>query len=260
MVGRNTEQAKSALKVKILEKIMTKTQSQLKMIQNLYFVVQPIFNVSNENQVAFYELLLRSKVSNKFPGNNFFDLFSSEYGNLKVLIFFETELKKFLNDNPNTTFSINFEIIQFQYDQTITFFENMLTYSPKIIIEITERSYEASENKSILPKIQKIQEMGYSIFIDDIGTGRHTLSCVQNSANYIDGIKFSAVPFKNLSKNDVVGLLNTWENIAKANHLIFICEGVDNFESYYLLKKMGIDYQQGWYLGRPMGYTIEAKK
>lgn len=241
---------------------MTEHHEQLGVIKDFYFVMQPVVKISGKqkDKIAFYEILLRSKKTRQFPGEIFFDLIKSQSGNQIVLSFFEKQLKEILQENPCTKLSINFEIIQFKSPQTHEFFERMNTWAPNIIVELTERSYATNGSNYLLDTVKKIKKMGYRIFVDDIGTGRNTLSHVQDNVNLVDGIKFAWPHFKEDSCQISISFLKEWDNLAKKNNLAFVFEGVENVDTQILLQKMGIIYQQGWFFGKPREDMIEAQK
>ncbi|MGO0155328.1 EAL domain-containing protein [Leuconostoc mesenteroides] len=241
---------------------MTEQHKQLEVTKDFYFVMQPVVKISDkqEDEIVFYEILLRSKKTRQFPGEIFFDLIKSQSGNQMVLSFFEKQLKDILQENPCTKFSVNFEIIQFKSPQTQEFFERMQTWAPNIIVELTERSYATKDSEYLLDAVKKIKKMGYRIFVDDIGKGRNTLSHVQDNVNLVDGIKFAWAHFKSESSQNSVSFLKEWDTLAKKNNLAFVFEGVENVDTQILLKKMGIVYQQGWFFGKPREDMIEAQK
>ncbi|KGB51241.1 diguanylate phosphodiesterase [Leuconostoc mesenteroides P45] len=240
---------------------MNVSHKQLKIIEDFYIVMQPIFKVSPEkkDKVMFYEILLRSKKTKKFPGEIFFNLVKSKSGNRIVLSFFEKQLKETLQEHPCARFSINFEIIQFNSSQTHEFFERMNAWAPNIIVELTERSYPIYGNDYLWKAIKKIREMGYSIFIDDIGTGQNILSVLQDNINLVDGIKYTGSHLQKDYSQVGVSLLSYWDTLARNNNLAFVFEGVETIATQLLLYKMGIVYQQGWLFGKPIEDMSEAQ-
>ncbi|MGX4593934.1 EAL domain-containing protein [Leuconostoc sp. JNUCC 76] len=241
---------------------MTDYHEQLKVVDDLYFVMQPVVKVTAKQRkvIEFYEVLLRSRKTKKFPGNIFFDLLKTASGNEMVLSFFESHLTEMLRKNTRTIFSINLEIIQFKFPETLQFFENMGKWSSRIIVEITERPYNIIEENTFFNNVKEIRRIGYRIFVDDIGCGRNTLSCVQDNIDLIDGIKYSWGNFKYIPRKVGISLLKEWAYLAQTNSIVFVFEGVDSIDSLIFLQNIGVIYQQGWYIGKPKEYTNEAYK
>ena len=119
-----------------------------------------------------------------------------------------------------------------------------------INIEITETA--AVENETVLrDTLDKLHEKGFSVSMDDFGTGYSNLTSVFDLSFEI--IKIDKSILWNADDNlagDII-LENTVNTIKQMDRRI-VCEGVETLEQRNKLKKMGVDYCQGFYFSRPI--------
>lgn len=119
----------------------------------------------------------------------------------------------------------------------------------RVVIELTEQS--PIENFDLLyGALQHYRAMGFSIALDDLGAGYSSLRLwselqpefVKVDRHFIDGIHLDPV------KREFVGSIL---NMAKASHAHVIAEGIERPEELGVLEDMGVDWVQGYWLGRP---------
>ncbi len=114
-------------------------------------------------------------------------------------------------------------------------------------MEVTESLY--SENTElIIDQVKKTQELGFSIEMDDFGSGYSSLGSLATFPLNILKLDISFV--RNIKKNEIV-----IENIIKMAHrmgLLTIAEGAETLEQYKILKTLGCDYIQGFYFSKPL--------
>lgn len=114
-------------------------------------------------------------------------------------------------------------------------------------MEVTESLY--SENTElIIDQVKKTQEMGFSIEMDDFGSGYSSLGSLATFPLNILKLDISFV--RNIKKNEIV-----IENIIKMAHrmgLLTIAEGAETLEQYKILKTLGCDYIQGFFFSKPL--------
>lgn len=129
--------------------------------------------------------------------------------------------------------------------------------SPELFtIELTERGiYEDTVN--LIGNIVRLRMYGAGISIDDFGTG---------NSSYL---KIAQLPFTEI-KIDRSFVDKCFHNEAKLSIIKSICtlsdnmdlklvsEGVEDRETWLLMKELGVDICQGYYTGRPV--SIEALK
>ncbi len=114
-------------------------------------------------------------------------------------------------------------------------------------MEVTESLY--SENTElIIDQVKKTQELGFSIEMDDFGSGYSSLGSLATFPLNILKLDISFV--RNIKKNEIV-----IENIIKMAHrmgLLTIAECSETLEQYKILKTLGCDYIQGFYFSKPL--------
>jgi len=119
-----------------------------------------------------------------------------------------------------------------------------------LVFEITESA--AFDNPDLaVAAMTAMRALGVGLSIDDYGTGQSTLTYLKRlPANEIK-IDKSFILDVTKSRNDQILVRST---IALAHELGFkvVAEGIEDAETYALLKSYGCDTAQGWYVGRPM--------
>ncbi|GAA6151819.1 putative bifunctional diguanylate cyclase/phosphodiesterase [Pseudoteredinibacter isoporae] len=117
-------------------------------------------------------------------------------------------------------------------------------------IEITE-NLMIKDPEHALRELKKLNQSGFSLSIDDFGTGFSSLA-------YINQYPFSNLKIDRSFVSDIehdpssLALVESIINIAKTFSLTTIAEGVETREQADILQKLGCDKAQGFYFHRPM--------
>lgn len=114
-------------------------------------------------------------------------------------------------------------------------------------IKVTEHSL----SEEIIHEISRIKKMGYEVSVDDFGTGYSNLRIVKNIQPDIIKIDKSFV-FDMEESSVRSSMIPQIIDIAATVGARVIAEGVENVEQRDLLLKLGVQYGQGYYFGRPM--------
>jgi diguanylate cyclase (GGDEF)-like protein len=149
-------------------------------------------------------------------------------------------------------FSINISIHDIENRRTFLFILDQVEKFPNpqnITFEILES--DRVENYEKLNKfIKEMKSHGCKIAIDDFGSGYSNFSHIlELNVNYLK-IDSSLVKFITKDQNSLV-IVKTIVNFASNLNLKTIAEFVEDRESMELLEKMGVDFIQGYYIGRP---------
>ncbi len=117
-------------------------------------------------------------------------------------------------------------------------------------LEITESALDQNGGY-IKSECDKMRDLGYSIWIDDFGSGYSSLNTV---AEYnFDVLKLDMVFMRSYSNNSKTAKLLTFiMEGARAMTVAPLCEGVETKEQYEFLKSIGCERVQGYYFGKPM--------
>ena len=118
-----------------------------------------------------------------------------------------------------------------------------LEITEQILIEDTKRAIE------VINLIKKEYNVHFSI--DDFGTGYSSLQYLKQLD--VDKLKIDMSFVKDMleDKSDYV-IVETTVNMAKSLKLQTVAEGVETKEHFEELKKLGVDYFQGYYFAKPM--------
>lgn len=119
-----------------------------------------------------------------------------------------------------------------------------------IDVEITESAF--NDNSGLIKtETKKIRDAGYSIWIDDFGSGYSSLNTI---AEYeFDVLKLDMVFMRGIEKNPKTKpLIKYIVNATKELGISPLCEGVETLENFEFLKEIGCDKAQGYYFGKPM--------
>jgi len=126
---------------------------------------------------------------------------------------------------------------------------------PKLIeIEITESAF-VDDMKLIRTVVQKLRKKGFSILIDDFGSGYSSLNMLKDvQADVIKmDIKFFDLNQANYEKG--VNIIQSVIDMSRRLGLPIIAEGVETQEQIDILSKMGLNYVQGYFYYKPLPLT-----
>lgn len=215
---------------------------------------QPIYHTQTQ-EVYSYEVLMRiydeKRKTIMYPGE-FLKIAkqSSLYSPLmENVIYLAFQLVK---SYPKVKFSINMSYIDMLHEDTSKLFLTMLESCEKpenVIIEILES--EGITNYDIIrPFLNKAKSYGCQLSIDDFGSGYSNYYRIMQLD--IDNIKIDGSIIKELphDENSQV-VVETIVNFARRKGCKIVAEFVSNEEIYKKVKKYGIEYTQGFYLGKP---------
>lgn len=223
--------------------------------ENSFFLVaQPI--VSSDKKIKFHEILARIFISNEnimYP-DSFLPIArtlgllpSLDRAIIKQTIkFLYKSFNKSsfsINLNPETLIDVNF--VKFVKD----LFETYKIDSSRIIFEIVES--DIIDQKNICNVISELRSTGIKIAIDDFGTGHSNysrLKWLNVDILKIDGSFIRDVIINDFDKKAVQSFIE----IAKLKNSKVVAEFVENKETMDYLISQGIDFFQGYHVGRPI--------
>ncbi len=117
-------------------------------------------------------------------------------------------------------------------------------------IEVTESTF-LDMGEEVSNQLKELSALGLSLSIDDFGTGYSSLSYLQSMTFNILKIDQSFISRLPGSESDL-NLVKAIVNMSKALHLEIIAEGVETEQQLLLMKDLGCDIVQGYYISRPM--------
>lgn len=165
----------------------------------------------------------------------------------------QLELWSRKNDFKNISISCNFTRITLSEDSFADRIKEISDkYSfdrSKLIIEITEDAIE-TDFKKAKKNISKCRQLGFTIALDDLGSGYTSLA---NLCDYtIDVVKIDR---DILLKTDTQKGKELFEGIialSRSLNLRVVCEGVETNEQNDFVSASNCDYVQGWYFSKAL--------
>jgi diguanylate cyclase (GGDEF)-like protein len=162
----------------------------------------------------------------------------------------------------DTMVSINLSPVQFKQAELFDVVETALRNSglspERLEIEITESVLleRACEN---LVFMERLSDLGVSLALDDFGTGYSSLSCLTTFP--FDKIKIDKSFMGNLSAQyKSAAIISSIVTLARGLGMSVTAEGVETVEQLDGLKQLGVNFAQGYLLGRPVPNTDLEKQ
>ena len=120
----------------------------------------------------------------------------------------------------------------------------------RVTFEILENITVAKNSNRITKKLNRLKEMGFKIAVDDFGIENSNFSRLLEIN--LDLIKIDGIFIKDLKKSQKNRTITrAIVNLAKTLGIKTVAEYVEDEEIYNIIKDCGIDYAQGYYIGRP---------
>ncbi len=125
----------------------------------------------------------------------------------------------------------------------------------RITFEILENITIFKNSKKITQQLNELRGMGFKIAIDDFGIENSNFGRLLEIN--IDFIKLDGIFIKNLKHNKRNRTITkAIVNLAKTLKIETVAEFVEDEEVYEIVKECGIDYAQGYYIGKPEASLI----
>jgi len=121
-----------------------------------------------------------------------------------------------------------------------------------INLEITE-THQSEDNTLLLKTFNRLKEIGFNFSLDDYGTGLSNISSIYEMDFNIVKIDKSIL-WNSIKSDGYKAILDS--NIEILHNLKFklVCEGVETKEQVDYLKNHNVEYIQGYYYSKPIGY------
>lgn len=239
------EQRENLYWIKVLKKAFEEDK--------VFTYYQPIIN-HNNSSAKHYEVLCRLMDDD----DNLVDA-SKFIGSAKIAGLI-TQITKTVVDKTFKIFTdndYNFSLNISMYDLHEGYLLKFLNYkcerynisSDRVYLEIVE-DVIISKTTSIDKQILGLKESGFHVIIDDFGTDKSAYSRMFDLK--ADCIKIDGSFIKELGKdNSYKIIVQSIVDFAKKSSIKTIAEHVETIEVYEMVKELGIDYSQGYLLGKP---------
>lgn len=125
----------------------------------------------------------------------------------------------------------------------------------KVVIELTETAIVENESTAV-DILRKLRVNGFHIALDDFGTGYGSFTYLKNLP--VDYLKIDIEFVKDLPINESSRkLVKAVIQLAGNFGLATVAEGVEDLKTVELLKELGVNYMQGFALGRPQPFFVD---
>lgn len=220
---------------------------------------QPIMDV-HTGKIVKYEVLARGVYNGEVTDPTYFLNSAEKLGMLTTIT--RTIIKKsflFFQDKE-LEFSINLTEKDLIDDTLLSYLNNHLKlYNIKpsqVTFEILENITVVKNADIIKEKLKSLQEMGFKTAVDDFGVENSNLSRFLDM--HFDFIKIDGVFIKDLKKSKKSEkLTKAIVSLAKSLNMKTIAEYVTDEETYNRVKDLGVDYAQGFHVGKPLGRLVQ---
>ena len=219
---------------------------------------QPIV-ATQSGKPTHYEVLLRMRAAGNqlVPPSSFLPA-ASRFGMMTdvdewVIRHSLKALAKFRGKDKKLTFTLNISGNIFEDADLYGCIEENLVANnlppESIVLEITEQ-VAVRNIDTAADQIAEISKLGCRFAIDDFGAGYSSYSYLKNLPVHF--IKIDGSFIKTLA-NDLVDqtIVSSISQIARATNKMTIAEHVPDAVTFHLLRELGIDYAQGYFVGKP---------
>jgi len=210
---------------------------------------QPIME-NKTNKITIYECLIRD-IKNNLKPNEIIPILQKT--NLTSLV-----TDTIINDSFNklsgekTKISINICIEDLENSKLINFIkEKQKKYgvsSNRIIFEVVE-SFSSYSNKYVINQLKTLKDNGYQIALDNFGMYESNFSILFELD--IDYIKIDKNFISKLENPKYLKIVKGFVAFAHSINTKVIAVYVNNEKIQKIIKNLGIEYSQGYYIGKP---------
>ncbi len=215
---------------------------------------QPIMGIANK-QVAAVEVLSRIEINGEVIRADQFIEIAEKVGVIHRLdaIVIEAALARVAGTDYDGYLFFNLSpraLVLSEFTSTLrTIVANSGFPPERIVFEITER--DTVKNLSLMQRfLSELRAEGFKLAIDDFGSGFSSFHYLRNFT--FDFLKIEGDFVANMLHNDRDQVfVRSITALARQLDIQVIAEFVENAEILTLLEEIGIDYAQGYLIGRP---------
>ncbi len=155
---------------------------------------------------------------------------------------------------PHLQVAVNLSVRQFQESNLVDMIQEVLAATGlnpcALKLEITE-SVAMQQMERVLRVLQDLRQIGIQIALDDFGVGYSSLNYLKQFP--IDALKIDQSFVAGIPGNGSdVAVVQAIINLGRGFQMQVIAEGVETVEQALLLRDLGCDQMQGYWIRRPM--------
>lgn len=227
---------------------------------------QPIIAL-RENTIHHYEALLRLRMDGELIAPSDFLEIAQLNGQIKELDCWVTckaiqHLALISKKNRDISYAINLSAVNIGNVKLLQLLKQQILehqINPhRIIFEITETA-AVTDFAAAKEFIDTIREIGCAFALDDFGSGFASFYYLKQFP--VDYIKIDGSFIRNLadSPDDQI-FVRAMVDIARAYGKKTVAEFVENANTVELLLQYGVDYAQGYYIGKPAAFALHFEQ
>lgn len=222
--------------------------------KRLRMAYQPIIN-SKTGQIDHYEALLRMvNQAGKISSAGALIPIAEKMGMITLIDTMVMELViEELRQAPSLHLAFNVSNVTTENSAWLDHITRLLKDEPDIATRITVEITETAVHRDLRRAayfVASLQSMGCLVALDDFGSGYTSFR--QLKALSVDLVKIDGAFVKDIAQSaDNQFFVRTLMDFAKGFGLQTVAEFVESGEIAKILMDMGVDYLQGYYLGRP---------
>jgi diguanylate cyclase (GGDEF)-like protein len=218
---------------------------------------QPLMEVVS-GDISHFEALLRLPTAEGILGPESFLPAATRFGLMAeidrwVLARVVRALRDITPSAPTITLAVNLSGFAFDDENLAAYLGGLLKQhgvsGQRIVLEITEQlavRFAANTDK----QIAALRAMGCELAIDDFGSGYSSFTYLKRLP--VDYLKIDGAFIRNLARDRVdQAMVRMVGEVARAAGMRTVAEHVTNAATLETLRKYGIDYAQGYYIGKP---------
>lgn len=212
---------------------------------------QPILNLKND-KVESYKALARLSIKDEvIKPDKFLELAKEMRVYHRIT---EQMVDKTFNyfKDQDMSFHINLDNDDFEHEKTTSLIISKLVeyqIGPQVCFEILETA-EIKNPDKVIKFINMVKSLGCKIAIEDFGSG---FTSFYNLVSFrVDYLKLDASLIRNINTSEESQVIvRAIVSVAKEMNMKTVAEHVDSEDILRKIRYMGIDYAQGYYVGRP---------
>ena len=248
-------------------RVLWKHRIEQALEQDLFVLFyQPILELET-NKIEHYEVLIRMRDPHtgemRLPGK--FIQIAEQVGLIQQIDHYVIkhalkQLGLLQKQKRNISFAINLSGLVIDTSRLLPLLESTIAefqVDPNgIIFEITE-TVAVSNLQQAKAMMQAIKALGCRFSLDDFGVGFSSFNYMRELP--VDIIKIDGIFIKNLDKNaDDQLFVKALVDVAKGLNRKTTAEFVENADILALLKSYGVDFGQGYFIGRPQADLLDT--
>lgn len=221
--------------------------------KKIYPFYQAIYNIDT-GKIDKYEVLARGKLGDEIISPFFFISHAEKMDLINEVT--KMIIEKSFNHFKDNKYEFNLNITE--KDLTNDFFipflkEQLNKYNldpNRVTLELLENITFSKNGDKITEQLLELREIGFKLAIDDFGSDNSNFARLLDIN--CDILKIDAVFIKNIHKSEKnIKIVRSIVSMAKILGIKTVAEYVENKEIFDTIKKCGINYAQGYYIGKP---------